>query len=36
MGYPKDWTAVEHFASGRTKTAKRQESPPESNTAPIA
>jgi len=34
MGYPKDWTAVENFASGRTKTRKPQESPPESSTAP--
>ena len=29
MGYPKDWTAVEDFASGRKKTMKSQELPPE-------
>ena len=29
MGYPKDWTAVEDFASGRKKTMKPQESSPE-------
>ena len=29
MGYPKDWTAVEDFASGRKKTMKPQELPPE-------
>jgi hypothetical protein len=29
MGYPKDWTAVEDFASGRKKTMKPQGSPPE-------
>ena len=34
MGYPKDWTVLEHFASGRTKTSARQESAPESNIAP--
>ena len=29
MGYPKDWTAVEDFASGRKKTMKPQELPAE-------
>ena len=34
MGYPKEWTVAESFASGRTKTSARQESAPESNIAP--
>jgi hypothetical protein len=32
MGYPKDWTEAQDFASGRKKTQPPQESPPESNT----
>lgn len=36
MGYPKDWTAVEHFASGRKKTPARQESALESSTGRTA
>jgi len=32
MGYPKDWTEVQDFASGRKKTMPLQESLPESST----
>ena len=34
MGYPKEWTVAENFASGRKKICKPQESAPESNIAP--
>jgi hypothetical protein len=34
MGYPKDWTEVQDFASGRKKSQALQESPPESSTEP--
>ena len=33
MGYPKEWTVAENFASGRKKICKPQESAPESNIA---
>ena len=36
MGYPRDWTVVEDFASGRQKTTTHRESAQGSNIAPTA